>query len=162
MLYNYIFHLLWFWMANFHPFYVSLTDIRYNPEHNRLEIAQRIFWDDLEVALSKKNNKKVDFLNPDDPQELEKLIEAYLLEKNEIHINGQKITLKYLGHEIEEDTAWFYLEGNITSPPETAKIKNAVLIHVYEAQQNIINFYLEKSPKSVITIKGKEWGELAL
>jgi hypothetical protein len=162
MLYNYIFHLLWLWVANSHPFYVSLTDIRYNPEHDRLEMAQRIFWDDLEVALSQQYQKKVDFLNPDDPQELEKFIEAYLLEKNEIHINGGKVTLKYLGHEIEEDTAWFYLEGSIAATPEKARIKNSVLIHVYDTQQNIVNFYLEKSPRSLITSKDKEWGELVL
>ena len=90
MLYNYIFHLLWLWVVNFHPFYVSLTDIRYNPDHNRLEMAQRIFWDDLEAALSQQYKKKVDFLNPDDPQELEKFIESYLLEKTKSTSTARK------------------------------------------------------------------------
>ena len=39
------------WMVLSHPYFISLTEIRQNPESQRLEIAQKIFWDDLEEAL---------------------------------------------------------------------------------------------------------------
>lgn len=160
MLHSYIFTVLFAWMANIHPFYVSLTDIRYNPDHQRLEIAQKIFWDDLEKALAGRYDVEVDFLNPEDPHELEKIIETYLLEMNEILINNKKVSLVYLGYEIEEDTAWFYMEGNNISVPDAVKIKNSILIHHFDKQQNIVNFYLGESPKSLITYKDREWGEL--
>jgi hypothetical protein len=160
MLHYYLSTLLWGWMAAFHPFYVSLTDIRYNSEDQRIEMAQKIFWDDFEVALAEKYKVGVDFLNPEEPEKLEKMIKAYLLEMNEIHINNQKVILVYLGYEIEEDTAWFYLEGNNIARPQVAKIKNSILIHQFDKQQNIVTFYLGESPKSLITFKDKEWGEL--
>lgn len=160
MLYNHFLFLVWIGLEILHPFYVSLTDIRYNPEAQRIEISQRIFWDDLEVVLAEKFKVKVDFLHPENPQELEKILETYLLEMNEILINNQVITLVYLGHEIEEDTAWFYLEGKVSSDPQSVKLRNSMLLQEFDTQQNIVNFYLHERPKSLITFRNNEWGEL--
>ena len=160
MQFNYIFLFILGWKALFHPFYLSLTEIRYNSTNQSLEIAQKIFWDDLEVALGEKFNTKVDFLNPKNKADLEKMVQAYLLEKNEIKVNGQQASLSYLGYEIEEDAAWFYLEATGIAVPKKVEIKNDILISNFESQQNIINFYLEKSPKSLILYKDNEWGEL--
>lgn len=160
MQFNYIFIFILGWKVLFHPFYISLTEIRYNQTNQSLEIAQKIFWDDLEVALGEKYKTKVDFLNPKNKADLEKMLQAYLLEKNEIKVNGQKAKLSYLGYEIEEDAAWFYLEATGISAPKKVEIKNDVLISNFEGQQNIINFYLDKKPKSLILYKDNEWGEL--
>ena len=160
MQFNYIFIFFLGWKSLFHPFYLSLTEIRYNNTNQSLEIAQKIFWDDLEVALGNKNKTKVDFLNPKNKADLEKMVQAYLLEKNEIKVNGQKANLTYLGYEIEEDAAWFYLEATNIPLPKKVEIKSDILIESFESQQNIINFYLDKSPKSLILYKDNERGEL--
>lgn len=160
MLYNPFLFIVWMGLEILHPFYVSLTEIRYNPEVQRIEVSQRIFWDDLELALAKKYQVEIDFLNPENPQELEKMLETYLLEMNEIHINNQAIALVYLGHEIEEDTAWFYLEGKVNTDPIRVKLRNSMLIQEFDTQQNIVNFYLKERPKSLITFRNNEWGEL--
>jgi len=160
MQFNYIFIFFLGWKSLFHPFYLSLTEIRYNNTNQSLEIAQKIFWDDLEVALGNKNKTKVDFLNPKNKADLEKMVQAYLLEKNEIKVNGQKANLTYLGYEIEEDAAWFYLEATNIPLPKKVEIKSDILIESIESQQNIINFYLDKSPKSLILYKDNERGEL--
>ncbi len=160
MVYNYIFTLLLGWKVLFHPFYISLTDLRYNDTDKSIEISQKIFWDDLEISLSKTFNTKVDFINPSSPIKLEEMIEKYLLTHNEIVINGKKIPLKYLGYEIEEDAAWFYLEGKVSERPKSVEIKNTLLIGEFNEQQNLINFYLEKKPKSMILYKDKIKGSL--
>ncbi len=155
-----MFTLVWGYVAFFHPFYISLTDIRYNPEAKSVEIAQRIFWDDLEVALAKTYDKKVDFLNPDDPDQLEALLEDYLTAHNQIHINGKKVQLMYLGHEVEEDAAWFYLEAKKIAKPKSVQITNTLLFSQFEDQQNIVNFYMDEKPKSLLLDKRKETGSL--
>ncbi|MCH6233931.1 DUF6702 family protein [Cognataquiflexum rubidum] len=160
MQFNYIFMFFLGWKVLFHPFYISLTEIRYNPTDQSLEIAQKIFWDDLEIALGEKFNTKVDFLNPKNKADLDKMVQAYLLEKSEIKVNGIKVEISYLGYEIEEEAAWFYLEAKDIPVPKKVEIKNEVLISNFESQQNIINFYLEKSPKSLILYKDNERGEL--
>ena len=160
MLYNHLLLIVWIGLEFLHPFYVSLTDIRYNPEVQSIEVSQRIFWDDLEPVLAKKFKVKVDFLDPENPQELDKMVETYLLEMNEILINNQSIPLVYLGHEIEEDTVWFYLEGKVANYPESVKLRNSMLVQEFDTQQNIVNFYLRERPKSLITTKNNEWGEI--
>jgi len=157
---NYIFLLFLGWKVFFHPFYISLTEIRYNPENQSLEIAQKIFWDDLEVALGASQNTKVDFLNPPDRNTLEELAKSYLLEQNEITVNGKKVNLTYLGFEIEDQAAWFYMEALKVDLPKHVEVYNNVLIQHFEGQQNIINFYVDKKPKSLILYKGKESGIL--
>jgi hypothetical protein len=160
MQFNYILMFFLGWKVFFHPFYLSLTEIRYNPTNQSLEIAQKIFWDDLEVALGNKNKTKVDFLNPKNKAGLEEMVKVYLLEKNEIKVNGQKANLTYLGYEIEEDAAWFYMEATNVPLPKKVEIKSDILIESFESQQNIINFYLDKKPKSLILYKDNERGEL--
>lgn len=157
---NYIFLLFLGWKVFFHPFYISLTEIRYNPTNERLEIAQKIFWDDLEVALADLNQVKINFLNPEDKNALEAIAESYLLEQNQITVNGKKVKLNYLGFEIEEDAAWFYLESEKVELPQEVEVYNNVLIQHFDGQQNIINFYIDKKPKSLILYKDREKGIL--
>ena len=157
---NYIFMIFLGWKVFFHPFYISLTEIRYNQNQKSLEIAQKIFWDDLEVALAGIYETKVDFLNPSNREALEDMAKSYLLEKNEIMVNGQKINFDYLGFEIEEEAVWFYMEALKVPLPQIVQIRNEVLIEQFEGQQNIVNFYKDQKPKSLILYKGKEIGTL--
>jgi hypothetical protein len=111
MIHYYIFTLILGWKVLFHPFYISLTDIRYNDGEKTIEIAQKIFWDDLERGLGEENNAKVDFLNPSSPEKLKKMIEVYVLKHNQITVNGKKVTLHFLGYEIEDDATCFELSA---------------------------------------------------
>lgn len=161
MIHYYIFTLILGWKVLFHPFYISLTDIRYNDAEKTIEIAQKIFWDDLERGLGETNNTKVDFLNPSSPEKLKKMIETYVLKHNQIIINGKKVELHFLGYEIEEDATWIYIEGKNVALPKSVDIRNSILIEQFEDQQNIVNFYVGKKPKSLILYKDKTFGNLA-
>lgn len=154
MLYNYIVIWMLGWMVNFHPFYISVTDVNYNTESKSLEIAQKIFWDDLEQALNKKYDEDLDFSQPKDPKKLNELVEEYLLENNAFEVNGKLVKIDYLGYEIEEDAAWFYMEAKNVPVPQRVKITNKVLISDFQEQQNMINFYLNDEPKTLILYKG--------
>ena len=158
MLLNYIFSVLLFAQITFHPFFISLTEIRYNPKEKSLEISQKIFRDDLENALTGQYKSKVNFLAPGNKAELEKRIKKYILENNDISINGEKLVLYYLGYELEEEAVWFYLEAHKVPVPKTADIRNSILHKNFDTQQNIINFYLGKNPKSLILLNGKDRG----
>ena len=158
MLFNYIFSVLLFAQITFHPFFISLTEIRYNPKEKSLEISQKIFRDDLENALTGQYKSRVNFLAPGNKAELEKKIKKYILENNDISINGEKLVLYYLGYELEEEAIWFYLEAQKVPFPKTADIRNSILHKNFDTQQNIINFYLGKNPKSLILLNGKDRG----
>jgi len=153
---NFIFVLLFSFQLLSHPFYISLTEIRYNERQKTLEIAQKIFWDDLEVALGELHQTKVNFLKPESQEQLEQMIEGYLLKHNQIIVNNQQVKLAYLGYEVEEDAAWFYMEAQRVSAPKKVVIQSDILIEQFPGQQNIINFFVGSRPKSLILQKGKE------
>lgn len=160
MQHNYIF-ILATWISLFHPFYISLTEMRYNPASQKMEIAQKIFWDDLEVALGNEFEEKVDFLKPKDKAKLENQLKTYLLKHNQVWVNGKLLTLNYLGYEVEEDAAWFYLESSQAEIPKTVEMKNTILLEDFDGQQNIVHVYFQsKSPRSMLLGKGEEKGKV--
>lgn len=151
----------WTWLSLVHPFYISLTEMRYNAGSKKMEIAQKIFWDDLEVALSKEAGVSVDFLRPKDKAKLESQVKNYLLEHTQVWINGKLVAINYLGYEVEEDAAWFYLESAATSIPKTVEVRSTLLLRDFDGQQNIVHVYVNsKSPKSLLLGEGKEKGRV--
>lgn len=152
---------LWAYLSLAHPFFISLTEVRYNSGSKKMELAQKIFWDDLEVALSKEAGVTVDFLKPKDKAKLESQVKAYLLKHTQVWVNGKLVPLTYLGYEVEEDAAWFYLESTATNLPKTVEVQNTLLLRDFDGQQNIVHVYLNsKSPKSLLLGEGKEKGKI--
>jgi hypothetical protein len=149
------------WMSVFHPFFISLTEMRYNPDSRKMEIAQKIFWDDLEVALGKEFKEKVDFLNPKDKAKLQNQIRTYLLKHNQVWINDKVVNLNFIGFELEEDAAWFYMESSQTEAPKSVEFKSTILLDTFDGQQNIVHVYNQsKSPRSLLLGKGQEKGKV--
>ena len=152
---------LWAYLSLLHPFFISLTEVRYNAGSKKMELAQKIFWDDLEVALSKEAGVTVDFLKPKDKAKLESQVKAYLLKHTQVWVNGKLVPLTYVGYEVEEDAAWFYLESTATNLPKTVEVQNTLLLRDFDGQQNIVHVYLNsKSPKSLLLGEGKEKGKI--
>ena len=152
---------LWAYLSLAHPFFISLTEVRYNAGSKKMELAQKIFWDDLEVALSKEAGVTVDFLKPKDKAKLESQVKAYLLKHTQVWVNGKMVPLSYVGYEVEEDAAWFYLESTATTTPKTVEVQNTLLLRDFDGQQNIVHVYLNsKSPKSLLLGEGKERGRI--
>ena len=148
-------------MTFLHPFFITLTELRFNPSSKKMELAQKIFWDDLEVALSKDAGVTVDFLKPKDKAKLESQVKAYLLKHTQVWVNGKMVQLTYVVYEVEEDAAWFYLESTATTVPKTVEVQNTLLLRDFDGQQNIVHVYLNsKSPKSLLLGEGKERGRI--
>ena len=157
----YISVISWALMAVLHPFFISLTEVRFNPSSKKMEIAQKIFWDDLEVALGKNFKEKVDFLNPKDKAKLDRQVREYLLKHNQVWVNAKPVTLSLLGYEVEEDAAWFYLESSATEVPKSVEVQNTILLDDFDGQQNIVHVYNQsKSPRSLLLSEGNEKGKI--
>lgn len=149
------------WMAVSHPFFISLTEMSYNTGSRKMEISQKIFWDDLEVALGNNFREKVDFLNPKDKARLDQQIKEYLLKHNQVWVNAKPVTLNLLGYEVDEDAAWFYLESSATEIPKSVEVQNTILLDDFNGQQNIVHVYNQsKSPRSLLLSEGNKKGKI--
>ncbi|MEB2773729.1 DUF6702 family protein [Algoriphagus sp. D3-2-R+10] len=145
------------WLVFAHPFHISLTEIKWNERTEHMEISQKIFWDDLEIALSGYHKKSIDFLNPADEDLLNDQLKEYLLSQNQLWIDGESVNLNFIGYEVEDDAAWFYLESEKVREPVSIKVKNSLLLDDFPDQKNVVQFYYgTNAPKSIILGKGKE------
>lgn len=120
-----------------HPFFVSVIEINHNTKESTVEISVRIFTEDLEKTLQQNNKGKVDMLNPPDKALLDKQIGDYLTKKLQLRINGKPVAMHYLGHEIQKESVWSYLEiPNIKSMKQLGI--NCTLLYDFEKMQSNI------------------------
>jgi hypothetical protein len=141
-----------------------LTEIRQNPNSSNLEVAQKIFWDDLEVSLSAYHKESFDILNPKDEKNLSEKIGTYLTSHFEISVDGRKVSLNYLGFEVEEDAIWAYYESNPISISTQIEVRNSILLQETNSQQNIVHIYFPENsiPRSLLLGIGEESGILKI
>ena len=133
-----------------HKFYVSVTQIDYVPSKKRVEITSRIFIDDLEKALTKKYNKKVNLTSTKELPEAEELIKSYLKEKIKISINKKPQNIEFLARELEGDVLILYTKIAVSKKINTFEIYNSLLTEVYADQQNIVHTNINSNKKSIL------------
>lgn len=140
--------LLGSWML--HKFYVSLTEIRYNSESERLEVSMRIFPDDLDLAFEKQFGINPHLVTELEHTKADSLIQEYLKVHFAIEVNGDPVILTYLGKEAEADAIWCYLESETIKYPGSILVRNSILTDEFKDQVNIIQVYSGKWNKGLL------------
>ncbi|WP_034256994.1 DUF6702 family protein [Adhaeribacter aquaticus] len=131
-----------------HPFYVSVTDVKHNSKSKNLEISCRIFTDDLEAALVKKYQTKLNILKPGSNEQADKFILDYLQKHLQVKVEGKIVPLTYLGFEIEGEAAWCYLEAPNIAQVKNIEIKNDILFEEHAGQTNMVHVTIKNIRKS--------------
>lgn len=131
-----------------HPFFVSVIEINHNAKSATVEISVRVFTQDLEKTLQNHTQARIDIMNPPDPAFLDKQIYTYLSQTLQLRVNGQPVKLNYIGHEIQKESVWTYLEV-----PKVADLKKlditCTLLYDYEkTQSNIFHVKSKGEDKS--------------
>ncbi len=136
------------WMSAVHPFYMSVTEIRYNTPRKTLEISCRIFSDDLENALKKQYNTTFDIIRPANRPTVDSMIAQYIGRHLQVKADGKPFSLRYLGYRIEEDAAWCFLE--ITGVPALKKLelRNDILYKEHPSQSHMIHAIVNEKRQS--------------
>jgi hypothetical protein len=135
--------------AEAHPYHTSIAEIRYNAKLQTLEIAVKVFADDLEKTLSNAAKKPV--IVAQTPV-VQAQIAAYLKKVLALEISGKEsLPLKYVGSEAEKDTYWLYAEV----PVKPAQLKQIQLRHqlfldTFEDQMNIVNLEINDQKRTLL------------
>jgi hypothetical protein len=135
-------------VAVMHPFYVSVIEINHNPKEASVEISVRAFAEDMEKILQKYNTAKIDILNPTDKAFLEGQISTYILQKIKINVNGQPITMKYIGHEIQKESVWCFFEVPKVTDVSKLELDCNLLYDFEKNQTNIVHVKSKGTNKS--------------
>ena len=125
-----------------HPIHLSVTELGYKPKERRIEIAVKVFIDDLENAIKLESNETLFLGTTKQHKDHKILINNYLKKNLIVSIDKKKEPLspRLIGFEIENQASvWVYLE--LTEVPKTKIIciKNTLLFDVFEDQTNLLN-----------------------
>ena len=136
------FGLLFLTLTSFsvHKFYVALYQVNYAPEKKMLQITTRLFIDDLNNALAKKYQKKINLGSEKETEEDLNLFKKYFAEKFSVKVNGQTKTLLFLSKEMEGDVLICYFSIKDIHKINTLEIYNSVITDNISEQQNIMHF----------------------
>jgi hypothetical protein len=127
-----------FFAFNFHAFYISVTEIVFNPKDKTVEVCSHIFTSDLESAFKAKNKKMIDLSLATNKAVADKFLSDYLKEKIKITVNGKSMTLNYYGYEINEDAVWIYADIKNISAIKSINVTNTILYDLIETQSNML------------------------
>jgi hypothetical protein len=135
-------------LSAFHPYYVSVTEIKYKEPEKTLQISCRTFTNDIETALRKIYNKPIDILHPKDKAVAEKTLAHYILDHLKISVDGKTQTLNFIGYEKEEEAIWSYFEIKNMKEPKTISIENTLLYEYLPQQINMVQIEVKGNKQS--------------
>ena len=136
-----------------HDFHASVTQMQYNPAEKAFEISIRVFTDDLEKALSQELSSTVR-LNKDAKSDaiLEKYVRSHFAYMT---LQKQAKPINYVGHEVEADANWLYLEMPYTEPFRGGLLKQNVLMEAFDDQVNMVNIKYQEQKKTFVFRKNQ-------
>ncbi len=137
-----------------HEFHLSLMEIDHNTEKKTLQIAVKLFTDDLTVALEKPGGVKLHIGTPNEPPKANELIANYLKQHVLLKVNGKDVVFNYLGKEAETDATWCYLEVQNVAKVQTLEVQNTLLLESFDDQTNMVNLKINGRKKSGLARKG--------
>lgn len=133
-----------------HEYYVSLTEMTFNPDKQRIEIISRVFHDDLENVLKARYHKNLELKPSKQSEDIESYIQLYFDKKLNINIDNTSQTLKYIGFKFEDDRINIFLKIENVEDFKTLQIQNLLLTDVIEDQKNIVHCFKPNQKKSVL------------
>lgn len=131
-----------------HPYYVSVTELEYRPAQKELQIACKIFTDDLEDALKAETKRKITISDSKEKTGNQQLIFNYLQAHLKIMVDGKPVVYEMLGYELEKEAAWSYLLIKNVAPFKAVTVYNDVLYALRDGQINIVHVKKNGETKS--------------
>ena len=147
-----VYNLILFLFLLSHPFYVSIMEVAFDSKEQSVEISKRIFFDDLEEALILFTNNNEIYILKYNSDSLRLILSKYFSKHIFFSINNQIKRFNYLGQEYIDGVFYCYLEIPKIKKIKNFKIKDNLLLDVYEGQENIVYLNINNK-KSTFRLK---------
>ena len=147
------------WLLFLHPIHISVTEIEYSAKDKALQITSRIFIDDLETSIrAKRQEEKLDLMNPKNGFTTNQLVEEYLRSHLQIKVDGKVRPLRYLGSEKEDLALVCYIEVENFKKAKKIEVRNDIIMETHEDQSNLVHITYLGPIKSARLVHDSPWG----
>lgn len=143
-----------------HKFYVSIYQLRHNPDKKRLEITARVFQDDLNGCVSKFAKTETHIGAKEQTQADLDHLKRYFEARFQVRIDGKDRPMTLLRCEMEENTVLCYFRIDGVARPKTLGVVNRSLLDCHDDQQNIIQAEVGGVKKNLLLKTGETSGVL--
>lgn len=127
----------------FHPIHLSVCEVNYNQETKGVEIALKVFFDDLEEGVVKLGGPQLHLFTEKEHENADEWVFNYLKENLQIEVNNKNTTLEWVGKETNEQqdiqSLWIYMEVKNVRKIKELKITDTILFDVHEDQRNMLH-----------------------
>lgn len=123
-------------MFDSHRYHTSLTRMDYNPKEKIIETSIQLFTHDLVPLLEQRSGKRVDLEKTPDVDRLllDYLNENFILKDEK----GDAKKIKWVGKELDVDTARVYVEISGEKSPEGFSLENTLFFESFPEQTNLV------------------------
>ena len=127
-----------------HPVHVSITNMDYLPEQNKITLSFKVFKDDFKILFAHLYQIRIDFNEEDNYKNYQSVIDKYfsshfkIIEKDDCNFLFSNKKIKK-----DEEWIWFYYEVILDKEVETLEIINTIFLDLYSDQKNmlILNYH---------------------
>lgn len=147
-----------------HTYHSSILDLRLNPQKQQVELALKVFTDDLESALSQGRPQRLSLQDP----RAQALAEAYLREHLALALPAAgrqpqaPLALQFVGMQAEKDAYWLYAKARLPRATTALWLRNTVMLDQFSDQMNIVNAESGPAKTSELYRAGHEQAMLVL
>ncbi|MCA8831341.1 DUF6702 family protein [Hymenobacter pini] len=138
-----------------HAYHASIMEVRFNPEKQRLEMALKLFIDDLEQDLSNGKPKPVrtDQLTR---AQLNPLLEDLLRRSVQFSARPGEapLPLTLVGLQKEPDAYWLYFTAPLPASATSVTLRHQLLLALFPDQMNIVNLDVKGQKQSLLFREG--------
>ena len=132
-----------------HPVHATFAEAQWNPKTFELELSLRVRGIDLESAISKTTNQKVDL---EKSKDIDQLIEGYLAKNLYIlSPTKEKVFANYLDKDVGITNTWVFFSFGLEKDQviQQYKIINTIFFDDLEGQKNVIEYRMGKLKKII-------------
>jgi len=127
-------------LKSYHNFHVSLIQIDYNKESKRLQIAIKMFTNDVERRFVEMAQTRLNIGQADENIASDSLLLIYIKQNFELRINGQKDVLKmqFVEKKMKDDALWVYVSTENVKTLKHLEVRCTLLTDIFFDQTNMV------------------------
>lgn len=158
ILFTFSFSLFTFPAVEAHRYHTSLTRMDYNAKEKIIETSIQIFTHDLVPLLEQRSKKRIDL---EKTPGIDKLIFDYLSENFILKDNkGEAKKIKWVGKELDVDTARVYVEISSDKSPDGFSLRNTLFFESFPEQTNLVLARFDEKKADLLFKVGDKFKEI--
>ena len=146
-----------------HKFYLSVTQMEFDADKNRITAISRVFVDDLEETLRQRYDVHLALGTDREDAMASFYISRYVEQKLIVEMNNHPLKFTFAGFTYQNDQIVLLSEFSVIPSDEyEIKVTNALIADAYSEQQNLVHFRMNQKKQSEVLTKERPFFVVAL